>query len=68
MGQTYAGKAVKYVQVGSYDQGEASYALLDAYIEENELQRTGNPWEVYVNDPASVSEAEILTHIYQPIR
>lgn len=68
LGQTYAGKAVKYVQVGSYDQGEASYALLDAYIEENELQRTGNPWEVYANDPASVAEAEILTHIYQPIR
>ena len=68
LGQTYAGKAVKYVQIGSYDQGEASYALLDAYIEEHELQTTGNPWEVYVNDPASVPEAEIITHIYQPIR
>ncbi len=68
LGQTYAGKVVKYIQKGSYDQGEASYALLDAYIEENELQRNGNPWEVYANDPASVPEAEILTYIYQPIK
>lgn len=67
LGQTYAGKAVKYIQKGSYDQGEASYALMDAYIEENELVRSGNPWEVYANDPASVPESEILTLIYQPI-
>ncbi|TDR23527.1 SRPBCC family protein [Marinicella litoralis] len=68
LGQTYAGKAVKYIQKGSYDQGEASYALLDAYIAENELQRNGNPWEVYANDPETVPETEILTYIYQPIK
>ena len=68
LGQTYGGKAVKYIQKGSYDQGEASYALIDAYIEENELERSGNPWEVYANDPASVPESEILTYIYQPIK
>ena len=68
LGQTYSGKAVKYIQKGSYDQGEASYALLDAYIEENELVRNGNPWEVYANDPASVPESEILTYIYQPVK
>ncbi len=68
LGQTYAGKAVKYIQKGPYDQGEASYALMDAYIEESELQRSGNPWEVYANDPATVPESEILTLIYQPIK
>ncbi len=68
LGKTYAGKAVLYVQKGSYDQGEASYALLDAYMKEHELEHNGMPWEVYVNDPASVPEEEILTHIYQPIK
>lgn len=68
LGKTYAGKAVKYVQKGSYDQGEASYKLLDAYMEEHELMHNGQPWEVYANDPASVPEEEILTHIYQPIK
>ncbi len=68
LGQTYAGKAVRYVQKGSYDQGEASYALMDAYIKEHELEVNGNPWEVYVNDPTTVPESEILTHIYYPIK
>ncbi len=68
LGQTYAGNAVKYVQKGSYDQGEASYALMDAYIKEHELEVNGPPWEVYVNDPASVPESEVLTHIYYPIK
>lgn len=68
LGKTYAGRAVKYIQKGSYDQGEASYALMDAYIKEHELEVNGNPWEVYVNDPASVPESEVLTHIYYPIK
>jgi len=68
LGKTYAGKAIKYIQKGSYDQGEASYALIDAYIVENELSRNGNTWEVYANDPKTVSESEILTYIYQPIK
>lgn len=68
MGQTYGGKAVKYVQVGSYNQSEASYALLDAYIEEHDLERNGMPWEVYINDQQSVGEENFITHIYQPIK
>ncbi len=68
LGQTYAGKAVKYIQKGPYDQGEASYALMDAYIAEHELELNGNPWEVYANDPTTVPETDILTHIYQPIK
>ena len=68
MGQTYGGKAVKYVQVGSYDQSEASYALLDAYIEEHDLERNGMPWEVYINDQQSVGEENFITHIYQPVK
>ncbi|MCX7554346.1 SRPBCC family protein [Marinicella sp. S1101] len=68
LGQTYAGTAVKYVQMGSYDQGEASYALMDAYLVENELQINGDLWEVYVNDPQNVAEADIITHFYQPIK
>jgi effector-binding domain-containing protein/uncharacterized protein YndB with AHSA1/START domain len=68
LGKTYEGKAVKYVQKGSYDQGEASYALLDAYMQEHELEHNGMPWEVYVSDPGTVAESEIITHIFQPIK
>ena len=68
LGSTYAGKVVKYVQMGNYDQAAASYALLDAYIADQGLEATGNSWEIYVNDPGNVSESEIITHIFQPIK
>ncbi len=68
LGQTYAGKAVKYIQMGPYDQGDASHELIRAYIEEHELETNGNIWEIYANDPTTVSEAEIMTYIYQPIK
>ncbi|KAA3641801.1 MAG: hypothetical protein DWP95_06110 [Proteobacteria bacterium] len=68
LGQTYAGKVVKYVQVGPYDQAELSYPLIDAYLAEHELQQNGDSWEVYVNDPTTVSEDAIITHIYHPIQ
>ncbi|MFC3195322.1 SRPBCC family protein [Marinicella sediminis] len=68
LGQTYAGKVVKYIQKGPYDQTEVSYALLDAYLAEHELETNGNSWDVYANDPTTVSESDIETHIYQPIK
>ena len=68
LGQTYAGKVVKYIQKGSYDQAEASYELLDAYLADQELETNGDPWEVYANDHETVAEADILTYIYQPIK
>ncbi len=68
LGSTYAGKAVKYIQVGPYDQAAASYELMDAYLADQGLEKGGDSWEVYANDPGTVTEAEYLTHIYQPIK
>ena len=68
LGSTYAGKVVKYVQMGNYDQAAASYELLDAYIADQGLTAHDSSWEVYVNDPSTVSESEIITHIFQPIK
>jgi effector-binding domain-containing protein/uncharacterized protein YndB with AHSA1/START domain len=68
LGQTYAGITVKYIQKGPYDQAQASYALLEAYLAEHELEKNGNSWDVYANDPTTVAESDIETHIFQPIR
>lgn len=68
LGQTYAGKVVKYIQKGPYDQAEASYALLEAYLAEHELEKNGNSWDVYANDPNTVAKGDIETHIHQPIK
>ncbi len=68
LGQTYAGKAVKYLQMGPYDQGDVTTALLKAYLADQELETNGKLWEVYANDPTTVAEAEIMTYFYQPIK
>lgn len=68
LGQTYGGKAVKYIQKGPYDQGDASMVLINAYLAEHELETNGAQWDVYANDPTLVAESEIETHIYQPIK
>ncbi|WP_395377451.1 SRPBCC family protein [Marinicella sp. W31] len=68
LGQTYGGKVVKYVQVGPYSLAPTSYKILNAYIEDQELEAVGDPWEVYISDPTSVAESEIITHLYQPVK
>ncbi|MCX7546115.1 SRPBCC family protein [Marinicella gelatinilytica] len=68
LGQLAGGQVVKYEQLGSYSQAEKSYEVIDAYLQEHGLVATGAPWEVYINDPSQVSEAELVTHIYQPVK
>ncbi|MCF6300287.1 MAG: SRPBCC family protein [Proteobacteria bacterium] len=68
LGSTYGGRVVKLIQQGSYSQASKSYELMDAFIEDENLEKAGNSWEVYVNDPANVIEADIITHIFQPIK
>ncbi len=68
LGSTYAGKAVKYIQRGNYDQAAKSYELIDAYMADQGLEKNGDSWEVYVNDPSTVAASDIITHIFQPIK
>lgn len=68
LGQLPAGSVIKYVQTGPYSQAEKSYEIIDAYMEEQGLVANGDPWEVYINDPGEVAEADLITHIYQPVQ
>ena len=68
LGQTYGGKVVKYVQRGPYSLASKSYEILNAYIEDQELEAVGDPWEVYISDPTTVAESDIITHLYQPVK
>lgn len=67
LGRIAGGRVLKLTQIGSYQQAEKSYDLLDAYMDEQSLQAAGSPWEVYINDPTEVAENELEAHIYQPI-
>jgi len=66
--QMYAGKAIKLIHKGSYKNFKESYEVLNEYIAYNKLERNGDSWEDFVTDPISTSEAELVTHIYQPIK
>jgi len=67
-GETYAGKVIKTVHVGSYIKLKATYDGMMAYIEANGYERNGHSWEEYVDDPGKVEENVRKTVIYFPIK
>jgi effector-binding domain-containing protein len=67
-GESYAGKVLKTVHVGSYMKLKATYDGMLAYIDANGIERNGNSWEEYVDDPGEVEEAKRRTFIYFPIK
>ena len=67
-GETYAGKVLKTVHVGSYMKLKATYDGMLAYIEANGYEINGNSWEEYVDDPGEVDEEVRRTIIYFPIK
>ncbi len=64
----YAGKAVKIIHKGSYQNFKQSYDVLFTYMAQNGLEKNGNPWEDFVTDPGEIAEVDLITHIYQPIK
>lgn len=67
-GETYAGKVLKTVHVGSYIKLKATYDGMLAYIEANDYERNGYSWEEYVDDPGEVEDDLRRTFIYFPIK
>jgi effector-binding domain-containing protein len=67
-GETYEGKTLKTVHLGSYIKLKATYDGMLAYIEANGYERNGNSWEEYVDDPGEVEETVRRTFIYFPIK
>jgi effector-binding domain-containing protein len=66
--QTYAGKALKAVHAGPYPGMTATYEKLFAYAAASGYEQAGPPWDQYVTDPAKTAEADLITHIYLPVR
>jgi effector-binding domain-containing protein len=53
---------------GPYDQVSKAYTRIETWLRENNRRPKGHPFEVYINDPSSVSSPyEIQTDIYQPL-
>jgi effector-binding domain-containing protein len=68
MGETYGGRVVRAVHIGSYNDLENTSAKIEAYIVAHSLERNGRPWDVFVSDPGNVPENELVTEMYYPVK
>ena len=66
-----SGKALRFTHTGPYPQLMGTYNSITEYLREKGLLVTDADWakympmwEEYVNDPDTVPEAELITHIY----
>ena len=65
---SYAGKALRTIHRGSYENMPETYEKIEAYLASHGLETEGNPWDEWISDPGSVPEEELVTHIYFPLR
>ncbi len=66
--QTYAGKTLRAIHRGAYGGMPATYDKLLAYAAAYAHETAGPTWDQYVTDPGKTPEAELVTHLYMPIR
>lgn len=67
-GLTYDGLAVMARHFGSWERIAETHRKITAYLAAAGIERNGAAWESYPVDPGSVSEEELVTEIYYPIR
>ncbi len=66
-GQTPSGRALKAVHHGSYAKLRETYAAIEARMEAIGIPTPPHAWEVYLSDPDTTPEADLLTEVYMPI-
>jgi len=67
--KTYAGKAVTTLHTGSYDSSHYSWKTIEEYIEANNLEKNGDPYEVYMTDPGQEPDPnKWVTGLYMPVK
>ena len=66
-GATHAGQALKAVHVGPYTALADTYNRIMAHMEQEGLKPSGPCWEIYMNDPDTTPEEDLITEIYFPI-
>lgn len=68
LGSTYSGPVIRVKHMGSYRNLGLTHRKIAAYLAALGIERDGDAWETYVSDPTKVSEAELLTYVFYPIR
>jgi effector-binding domain-containing protein len=63
-----AGPAAVTTHTGPYEAIAPAYEALIAWIRERGGEPVGDPWEVYLNSPATVAPASLETEVVMPYR
>lgn len=68
VGNSYSGLVIRATHVGPYSSSQATYEKLLAFRDIAGFVDNGDSWESYVSDPGTTPEAELVTHIYWPVK
>lgn len=66
-GQTPSGKAMKFIHRGPYDKLRDTYGEIEAHFKAEGIPMAPLAWEVYLNDPDSTPEADLITEIFMQV-
>jgi effector-binding domain-containing protein len=64
IGQSPAGKALKFVYRGSFDAMDMLYESITHYIDEKRIERQGLFIEEYVTDPVTAPEDKLVVNVF----
>jgi effector-binding domain-containing protein len=64
IGQSPAGRALRVIHHGPYDQMAPSYEKLSAWMAAHGMGEGRVSWEQYISDPRETADADLVTHIY----
>ncbi len=67
--KTYTGKVITAQHTGNYNTTQYTWASVENYIKENNLETNGAPWEQYISDPGSEPNPnKWITNLYWPVK
>ena len=68
IGQSPAGKALKFVHRGSYDSMDNTYEAITNYLDDKQLDAKDLFIEEYQTDPVATPEDKLVIDVFVPIR
>lgn len=67
-GQSPAGKALKFVHRGSYDNMDNTYEAITNHLDDKKLEAQDMFIEEYVTDPIKTAEDKLIIHVFVPLK
>lgn len=61
---TPAGRVLNFTHIGPYSTLREDYGAMMGYLQQQGLEMTAPTWEIYLNSPDEVPEAELRTDVF----